>query len=63
MVFLLIFSTFLFDFLGYQTQNSKVITLFVKFYFKEKEPKKSTIVLLILIRKIEEISENESLGP
>ena len=40
MIFLLIFSAFLFDFLGYQMQSSKVITFFVKFYFKEKEPKK-----------------------
>ena len=65
-LFLLIFLAFLFDFLGYQTQSSKIITFFVNYFFEEKRTKKekkrrSTAMLLILRRKRKEISENESL--
>ena len=55
---------FLFDFLGYQMQSSKVITFFVNFFWEEKrtkKKKKNIVVLLILKRKREEILENESL--
>ena len=45
-LFLLIFLAFLYDFLGYQTQSSKIITFFVNFFLR---------------RKRKEISENESL--
>ena len=53
---------FLFYFLSYQMQSSKVITFFVNFFLEEKEKeKKNIVVLLILRRKMEEMSENESL--
>ena len=39
-LFLLIFLAFLFDFLGYQTQSSKIITFFVNYFFEEKRTKK-----------------------
>ena len=39
-LFLLIFLAFLYDFLGYQTQSSKIITFFVNYFFEEKRTKK-----------------------
>ena len=45
-LFLLIFSAFLFDFLGYQMQSSKLITFFLKFYFKEKNQRKHCLCFL-----------------
>ena len=44
-LFFFIFSAFLFDFLGYQMQSSKVITFFVNFFGKKKEPKKKKTLL------------------